>query len=123
MAEYKSGMFITKSLAMNSLNTGGAIIGIKGNILGAIYRIRDNKEIILGRDPYCSDIVLYGKNASRKHCSVTYLPEQQSYRFIDYSMNGCYLCDGIRLERERPYKLDHGMEILLGSDENVIKLG
>lgn len=123
MAEDRSDMFITRSLAMNSFDSQGAIVGIKGNILGGIYRIRDNKEIILGRDPYESDIILYGNYASRKQCSITYIPELRCYRFIDYSSNGCYLEDGSRLERERPYRLRQGVEIVLGSTENVIKLG
>lgn len=123
MTNYNSGMYITSSLAMNSLTMKGAIVGIRGNILGAIYRIQDNREIILGRDPYLCDVVLYGERASRKHCSVTYIPEIQMYRVTDYSLNGCFLKDGSRLEKERPYKLLHGTEIILGSEENVIKLG
>lgn len=123
MAEVKSELFITRSLAMNSLDTEGAIVGIGGNILGAIYRIQNHKEIILGRDPYGSDIVLYGRYASRKHCSVMYIPESNDYKVIDYSSNGCYLNGGGRMEKERPYRLRHGTEIVLGSMENVIKLG
>lgn len=123
MVKNKTGVFITTSLAMNTLDAGGAVIGIRGNIVGAIYRIRDHKEIILGRDPYQSDVVLNGRMASRRHCSITYIPEAHGYRVIDFSSNGCFLGDGRRLERERPYKLPSGTEIILGSEENVIKLG
>lgn len=123
MTEYNSGMYLTRSLAMNTLNEKGAIIGIKGSILGAIYRIQDNQEIVLGRDPYTCDILLRGQKVSRKHCSIIYIPEVQMYKVVDYSLNGCFLKDGSRLEKERPYSLTHGTEIALGGKENIIKLG
>jgi len=107
---------------MNRQDTG-AIIGIKGDILGAIVRIRDNQEIILGRDPYRCDLVIKGNRISRYHCSIMYMPNLESYRVVDYSLNGCFLEDNSRLNKEEPYQLLSGAEIKLGSNENVIKLG
>lgn len=123
MAERQSGIYITRSLAMNTMSTGGAIIGVEGNITGAIYRIKDGQEIILGRDPYSCDIILRGMKVSRKHCSIMHISEAQGYRVIDYSLNGCFLHNRERMEKERPYHLLSGEEIILGSRENIIKLG
>lgn len=42
-------VFLTRSLSMNQ-EPAGALVGIRGIWLGAIIRMQDEEEIIIGRD-------------------------------------------------------------------------
>ena len=65
------GIYVTKSLAMNREKTG-ALVFTKGKLLGSIIRIKEEKEIIIGRDAARSDVVVDAKTVSRLHCKVVY---------------------------------------------------
>ncbi len=116
------GYTITRSIAMNMVDHG-AIVVVKGDSIGSIFRIRDDVEITLGRNPMLCDRVIYGEEISRLHCSVTYQSKTRKYRVVDHSTNGCFLNGRIRMEKEKPYFLESGTEIRLGGDDNIIKLG
>lgn len=113
---------ISRSIALN-LTDRGAIVVIEGSSLGAIFRIRDDQEIVLGRNPMQCDLVIAGERISRKHCSVMFRSENQCYQIIDFSSNGSFLQDHTRLKKGQPYELPSGTEILLGDTKNIIKLG
>lgn len=113
---------VTHSLAMNQENSG-AIVFVKGKLIGAIIRIRSDRDINLGRDGSVSDIVIQDSKISRKHCSVTYNSENGYYIICDFSKNGLYTEDGKRLPKGEPIQINAGKEIWLGSEENVFRLG
>ena len=115
-------VFLTRSLCMNR-NPQGAIVGIKGVWLGAIIPIRDGEEIVIGRAAGMCDLVLPEKVVSRRHCSIVYHESTGDYSVWDWSSNGTFLRGGKRLERNREYTLKTGAELLIGSRDNVFKLG
>ena len=112
---------VTKSLAMNR-EEAGALVFTKGKLLGSIIRIREGKEIVVGRDATRSDVVVGAKTISRVHCKVIYHKLSGKYTVIDCSKNGVYLSDGTRLPLDEEVELEQGEELLL-DDENVIRLG
>ncbi len=120
--EKNPGYSITRSLAMN-LQDRGAIVVTKGDAIGSIFRIRDNKEITLGRNPMTCDLVIHGKRISRIHCTIEYRSDRGKYRVVDKSSNGCFTKDFSRLKKNEEYELPSGTEIMLGDEENIVKLG
>lgn len=120
--EEKVSMRITHSLAMNQ-EKAGAIVFVKGKLVGTIIRIRSDKEINLGRDAGVSDIVLNDSKISRLHCSVIYHGDTGEYTICDYSKNGLFTKQGERLPEKEPVQIKAGEEIWLGSDENIFQLG
>ena len=115
-------MWVTHSLAMNQ-EKSGAIVFVKGKLIGAIIRIRSGRDISLGRDGRVSDIVINDTKISRKHCSVTYNSETGYYTICDFSKNGLYEEEGKRLPKGEPIQINAGKEIWIGSEENVFRLG
>lgn len=115
-------IYITKSLAMNR-EKAGALVFTKGKLLGAIIRIKDGKEITIGRDAMKSDIVVNAKTVSRLHCKVIYHKISGDYTVTDYSKNGVYLRDGSRLPVGKAIKVESGEELWLGDGDNILRLG
>lgn len=115
-------MRVTHSLALNQ-GRSGAIVFVKGKLVGAIIRIRNGREITIGRDGSVSDIVVNDTKISRLHCSVTYHADTDNYIVCDHSKNGSYTKDGIRLPKEEDVPIESGAEIRLGDEENIIRLG
>ncbi len=122
MKNESPGYSITRSIAMN-LQDRGAIVVTKGDAIGSIFRIRDNKEITLGRNPMTCDLVIHGDKISRIHCTIEYRSELGKYRVIDRSRNGCFTKGFSRLKRNEEYVLSSGTEIMLGDENNIVKLG
>lgn len=124
--EKSTGIGITHSLAMNR-EQAGAIVFVKGKLLGAIIRIKSDREIRIGRDGSKADIVVNDMVVSRLHVSVTYHSETGDYTIYDYSKNGIYRPKGkegnLRLPKRMPIRLNMGDEICLGDARNVIRLG
>ena len=115
-------MQIAHSLAMNQAKAG-AIVFVKGKLLGAMIRIRSNQKIKLGRDGTKSDIVVNDRAISRLHCSIMYNGETGEYFVCDYSLNGLYRENGKKLPKGKVVKLKMGDELCLGNDKNIIRLG
>ncbi len=117
-----AGIRVTHSLAMNQEKTG-AIVFVKGKLLGTIIRIHSGRDIHLGRDGNVSDIVLNDSKVSRVHCSITYDSETGLYTICDFSKNGLYIEGGKRLPKGESIQINAGEEIWLGSEENTFRLG
>ena len=113
---------VTHSLAMNQ-EKAGAIVFVKGKLVGAIIRIRSDRCINLGRDGNVSDIVIHDPVISRVHCSVTYNSKTGDYTICDYSKNGLYTKDGEKLPREKEVRIASGEQICIGNEENIFRLG
>jgi hypothetical protein len=121
-AEDESALRVTHSLAMNQ-DKSGAIVFVKGKLVGTIIRIWSDKEIHLGRDAGSSDIVLNDAKISRLHCSIVYHSESGDYTVCDHSKNGVFSGDGQRLPKEEEIHIAEGEELWIGDRENVIRLG
>lgn len=115
-------VYVTKSLFMKQ-DKGGAVVGIRGTLLGAIARLKDGEELIIGRDPAACALVIDKSIVSRKHCSVRYHRETKMYSVWDWSKNGTFRSNGQRLERGCEYRFPPGEELLIGDGDNIVKLG
>lgn len=115
-------MRITHSLTLNQ-KSAGAIVFIKGKLLGTIIRIQSDKEIRIGRDAAKADIVINDPIISRVHCTITYHSENGGYMVWDYSRNGIHRENGQQLPKNKGIWLQAGDTLCLGSEENVVRLG
>ncbi len=113
---------IHRSLAMNQ-KRGGAIVFVKGKLLGTILWIQCDKEITVGRNGMNSDVVVNEKTISRLHCGIRYNSQTDNYTIVDYSQNGIYKANGERMIAKEGVHVNAGEEICLGNSDNVIRLG
>lgn len=120
--EKSSDVRVTSSLAMNK-EEAGAIVFVAGELLGCIFRIREQKEITIGRNVNVSDIVMNNESISRLHCEILYDDQKMQYRVKDCSQNGTYFNDGTRLKKEEYIYVDKGTELLIGDQQNAFRLG
>ena len=102
----------------------GYLYGVTGEYAGVKLSIDDGKSVIIGRNPQECNLIVKGRQVSRKHCSVTYAPDQDRYLFVDYSSNGTYLSeDDSRLPSYRELVLRPGTTVYLGTREISFCLG
>ena len=113
---------IYRSLAMNR-KRGGAIVFVKGKLLGTILWIQCDKEITVGRNGATADVVINEARISRLHCGIRYNSETDNYSVIDYSTNGIFRSNGERIQAKDRICMSVGEEIRLGHSENIIRLG
>lgn len=113
---------VHRSIAMNQ-QRGGAIVFIKGQLMGTIMWIQCDTEITVGRNGAKSDIVVNEHLISRLHCGIRYNSQTDDYTVFDYSQNGIYKANGERILATEGIYLNAGEEIWLGNSDNIIKLG
>lgn len=103
----------------------GYIFGLSGKYQGATFEIGDMEEISFGREHPDCQIVFdqFDTDVSRLHCSVRFSGRDNKYIVSDHSMNGTLLGDGKRLQPGVPAALPAGSVILLGSRQNMFRLG
>lgn len=82
--EKVADVYLTQSLCMNQ-NRQGGIIGLKGTLIGRRIEIRNNVEVVLGRDPGQVDVVIHGSKVSRMHCGIRFNYYGNDYTICDYS--------------------------------------
>lgn len=111
-----------KSLATKWSHTG-ALIGINGKHIGAIFRMKAGKQIIVGRDQDVADIVLDDVSISRKHCWIQYNAVDHTYSVCDESTNGILINEMYYLKKEQVVTLNKGDELCFADTENIFKLG
>lgn len=117
-----SELVVTKSLALN-WDKAGAIIGISGKYIGAIFRIKPNQKIVIGRDYGQVDFLLEDADVSRKHCWIEYDASNERYLFCDTSKNGV-LVNGKKMRGDKQIRyLKPGDEIQIAKTRHVFKLG
>ncbi|MBQ9983789.1 MAG: LytTR family transcriptional regulator DNA-binding domain-containing protein [Lachnospiraceae bacterium] len=115
------GCQVTRSLSQNRGITG-ALVCTKGAYLGSIIRFFADCEITLGRDGTACDVVINLAQISRKHCSILYHSESNTYEITDYSHNGTFLTDEERMTKNKPYHLKPGTAISFGNADTVYRL-
>ena len=114
-------VYVTSSLCMNQVRQGG-IIGLKGNLIGRRIEIRNNVEVILGRDAEQADVVIHGSKVSRMHCGIRFNYHGNDYTVCDYSTNGTLIGDTEVLLHKEKRRVPRGTILKLGNDENIIQL-
>ncbi len=80
---------------------------------GRRYIVSDMKEIVIGRNAKTSHIFINDVNISRKHCVIRYSSEKKEFYLIDWSLNGVFFPDNLRLNYGVTYKLYHGQSFYL----------
>lgn len=117
-----SKITVTRSLAMNQ-DDMGAIIGMKGYLVGKIIRLRPNHKVLIGRDSSQCDILIKGDMVSRVHCSIYYDSYNKKYRVCDLSTNGILVNCKYMLDKRKETQLSSGNQLFIGSEDNIICLG
>lgn len=120
MGLFKKNVTVTKSLAMSGKETG-AVVGVKGVMLGKIHRIAQGEEAIIGSDPKEANVLVDIKDIDGKLCSVRYVKESKEYVVCNLS-GGYVVADGEELLSGKEYTLDPGTKISIGAG-NEIRLG
>lgn len=103
----------------------GCIKGISGMYSGFEFPMLDNETMVIGKNPQFSNIVIdiNGSFVSAKHCSVRYNALSNYYDVTDFSTNGTYTNDNMRIQKNTTKRLLPGTEIYLGNRENGFRLG
>lgn len=101
----------------------GSIMGISGAYADAIFRIDPDENIIIGRDPKTSHIVVdEGCDlVSRTHCTVIGNAQTGAYNVIDHSKNGTFV-NGERIPKGVVVSVPRGSILYIGDRENTFKL-
>ena len=68
--------------------------GTCGEYAGAVFPLQ--REIVIGRDPQVSSVVIDEARISRRHCTVRYDPGRGGFLVTDYSTGGTFLQPGNR---------------------------
>lgn len=85
--------------------------------------ILQKKEILwVGRDPGCCNLILEAPWISRKHCSISCNEMQRNYIVVDYSENGVYLENGMRLTKGKENVLAADVVLIIGEQGTRLHL-
>ena len=94
-----------------------------GGDLQDVWRLPPDAEMVVGRDPQNSNIVIEGENQiSKRHCLVTYDSHMCGFQVTDISTNGIF-CGQEKLIKEREYRIEPGEKLRLGKTGFVIEVG
>ena len=94
---------------------GGAIIGIRGYLAGAIIAVNYGNIISIGRDPSKCNLIIEGDFISRIHCRLSYNNRTGMYMLEDRSINGVILPDGLRTHKGQIISVAGGTHICVGT--------
>ncbi|MGL5436050.1 MAG: FHA domain-containing protein [Lachnospiraceae bacterium] len=100
----------------------GAVVGVSGMYKDASIKMEYGNSIAIGRDEKQCNLILTGKEISRKHCDISYDAFEGIYLVNDYSTNGVFLENGERLANGQLVKLPVGSKIRMGDGEDVFLL-
>lgn len=100
----------------------GGIVGISGQYEGASIDICGGERIVLGRDGEQCNLIITEQGISRKHCEIAYDAYNRQYQVTDYSTNGVFLGNGVRLTKGMTTNLDPGTVIQMGNSMHRFRL-
>ncbi len=122
MPQRNGSVTVTKSLAMNREEIG-AIIGIKGELIGQYIRFRPNERLLIGRDHAQCDVLMHSPFVSSVHCEIWYDSSRKAYIVTDKSKNGVVVDSKYKLNRNEPTEVAPGSHLMIGDTENEVVLG
>lgn len=117
-----SACYVTTGLFHNN-DTKGALVCVKGAYLGKIVRFVPEQTIMIGRDGTSADMIVNLPLVSRKHCSIIYHEQDNTYEVRDCSANGTFVGNGERLQRGDTYLLKPGASLAFGDMSVIYRLG
>lgn len=102
----------------------GAVIALSGKESGYRYPVKDGEELIIGKDPRVSHIIVDSahERISKKHCGIKWNAKINQYQVIDYSTNGTYINSIRKLNKGLFVSVPKGTIINLGKDNVDFKL-
>ena len=102
----------------------GRIIGMSGDYSGYPFPIGPGEQIVIGRDPSVSNIIIDGKytTVSKKQCTISYDTMSGLYTVIDHSSNNSTSVNGNSLQPNTPIQLTGDTIIKIGNGENSFRL-
>lgn len=110
-------------VAVNGFNSG-LIEFLSGSCCGYRIPVLPGKDIVIGKDPSICSVVIDKRYSeiSRKHCKISFEPNQNMYIVTDFSSNGTYSENGIRLNTGVPARIRRGTVITLAKTNNIFIL-
>lgn len=94
----------------------------KGEYKDASIELADGQTITLGRDGKVANLVFADASVSKKHCTISWNQKEGCFIVHDYSSNGTYYLNGIRLEHDADVRCPVNSIIKLADGENVMTL-
>jgi hypothetical protein len=107
----------------SNLRNSPYISVISGAFQGNKWAIPKNMEIVVGRAPESSNIVLDDPNISRTHCTIRYDNERRRFFVKDVSSNGTYDNAGRRYEPGKYNSLEPGSNFYLSTPNYRVEVG
>ncbi len=101
----------------------GVMVGVAGVFSGAEIPFRADETLKLGRD-LSNDLVFpQEKRVSRFHCSITWMEQEQKFKIIDRSSNGCFVNESKEcIPQNIAVYLEPNTILAIGSEENRFRL-
>lgn len=100
----------------------GKIRITRGTMAGAEIACKPGEQIVVGRDPSVSDLVLSHRKVSRKHFVICYTEEADQFEIFCFSENGIQLSNGGRIGKDQHASLARGMAISIADGEEAMIL-
>lgn len=110
-----------RQLMLND-NENGILTCVEGFYAGYIVKLEPNQPFMIGRDGNVSDIIIQLPLVSRLHCKLVYHDYNGEYEVTDYSTNGTFIHDDIRLIPKQSYTLEPDSTICFGDRTNIFKV-
>jgi hypothetical protein len=90
------------------------LVGIRGQYAGQLIDLSAG-QITIGRDPSIANLIYMqtNKDISRKHCTIGYDNNRQSFILTDNSTNGTYLFPQERLMHGKPVYIESGTRFFI----------
>lgn len=107
----------------NSIPLNAGITFLSGCCAGYNAPI-NNGSIVIGKDPSQCSIIIDKSytNVSRKHCEIRFDYNTHEYVVTDFSANGTFTENEVRLNRGVPSNLPSGTILTLAKTNNILKL-
>lgn len=107
----------------DTLPTASVLVGtiecIGGNFKGGRITVNPGEELIIGRNPETSQIVLPDRDISRTHCAIRFSRKEKVFYVTDLSTyETTYLNDTIRMKRGQQRPCPLGSKLTLGNGKN-----
>lgn len=95
----------------------------RGSNKGYTFELTPGEELVIGRNPSEANVVIDNmyEKVSGRHVGIMYEPEFDTFRVVDYSLNGTYV-DGQKLINGKEYSFRRGARIELVDGKNAFRL-
>ncbi|MGN0465605.1 MAG: DUF4234 domain-containing protein [Lachnospiraceae bacterium] len=98
-------------------SVSGTLEFISGELQGTTIPLNNQENIVIGRDPSVSNIILNSKDISRRHCEIQYNAPDNCYYIFDYSSYGLRV-NGQQIQKNAPVRCMPGSKISLANGRN-----